>query len=324
MAQEHHWEMVLYGAPTPHDLCHIMVNFPALRTQASQKLAPLAFRKSYYRRMLLEHGDQSVKEDIANNLLSHPQNNGSQFGWILCDIIRYVQSLRTKALRRLVTLPGYKIFVSILVTSIPDLEQQIAELLSEKSPTYTSIPDEILLSERNAESFAELVGRYNDKLFRTAYKILKNEDAARDALQEAWLKIYQHADLFQKKEKIAASSWLYKVTINTAITHYRKQYHPISDPHEEIQFSREQMPLHQGLDGDEQVTQQIITKVLRAMSADDSKLLIDFYISGISYRELARTLDIPVTAVKMRLFRARERFREMWFLIEDKKTTDKL
>src|SRR3989344_2932262 len=70
--------------------------------------------------------------------------------------------------------------------------------------------------------FAILVEKYHDPLYRAAFKIVRNPEESEDIVQEAFVKMYKNAEKFQKLEGIEFKSWAYKVTINNAITHYRK------------------------------------------------------------------------------------------------------
>src|SRR3989338_5828825 len=88
----------------------------------------------------------------------------------------------------------------------------------------SDLKDEAVLALSLGEpaAFSILVERYQSPLFRAAFKIVKSREEAEDIVQESFVKIYKNADKFEKLEGIEFKSWAYKVTINTAITHYRK------------------------------------------------------------------------------------------------------
>ena len=83
--------------------------------------------------------------------------------------------------------------------------------------------EEILLASLKEPAFFELlVEKYHEPLMRAAWRVVRGREEAEDIVQEAFVKMYKNAHKFEKYEGIEFKSWAYKVTINTAITHYRK------------------------------------------------------------------------------------------------------
>src|SRR5437016_10779737 len=70
-------------------------------------------------------------------------------------------------------------------------------------------------------AFGELVRRYQDRLFNTVYRLLDNAEDAQDVVQEAFIHAYQSLDRFQGNSLFF--TWLYRIAVNTAISHRRKQ-----------------------------------------------------------------------------------------------------
>ena len=69
-------------------------------------------------------------------------------------------------------------------------------------------------------AFALLMRRHNRVLYRTARAILRDDAAAEDALQDAWLRAYHAMDAFQGESKL--STWLVRIVINEALARRRK------------------------------------------------------------------------------------------------------
>jgi RNA polymerase sigma-70 factor, ECF subfamily len=85
------------------------------------------------------------------------------------------------------------------------------------------LPD-VLLVERakggEVRAFETLMRRYNRRLFRTARGVLKNEDAAEDAVQEAYLSAFTHLDRYEPTGRFGA--WLTRIALNEALMLRRK------------------------------------------------------------------------------------------------------
>ena len=70
-------------------------------------------------------------------------------------------------------------------------------------------------------AFGELVRRYQDRLYNTVYRLVDNAEDAADVVQDAFLNAYQSLDGF--KGDSLFFTWLYRIAVNTAISHKRKQ-----------------------------------------------------------------------------------------------------
>lgn len=73
----------------------------------------------------------------------------------------------------------------------------------------------------DAQAYDILVERYHEKMLYLAVDLTKNFEDAQDVAQEAFIKAYQKLDQFRGNAKF--STWLYRITSNLAIDHYRKR-----------------------------------------------------------------------------------------------------
>ena len=70
-------------------------------------------------------------------------------------------------------------------------------------------------------AFEQLVKRYDDKLFRIARSVTHNREDSQDAVQETFLKAYQHLAEFRRDSQF--STWLIRITLNQSLMKLRKQ-----------------------------------------------------------------------------------------------------
>ena len=70
-------------------------------------------------------------------------------------------------------------------------------------------------------AFEQLVKRYDSKLLRIAQSITHNREDSQDAVQEAFLKVYQNLAAFREDSKF--STWLIRITVNQSLMKLRKQ-----------------------------------------------------------------------------------------------------
>lgn len=71
------------------------------------------------------------------------------------------------------------------------------------------------------ETFSQLMRRHSRRLFRTARAILRDDAAAEDALQEAWLRAYRSMHTFRGEAKL--TTWLVRIVVNEALARRRKE-----------------------------------------------------------------------------------------------------
>lgn len=175
------------------------------------------------------------------------------------------------------------------------------------------LKDEDILKAAQDEPalFELLVERYRSPLLRAALRVIKSREEAEDIVQEAFVKIYKNAHQFQKLEGIEFKSWAYKVTINTAITHYRKLKRGeflSEDPSIFEKPSEEQFDTHLHERAD---AKSIIADTLEKVPEHLAIVLKAYYFEDKSYQTIAQEHNISIPTLKMRLFRAKRIFKKL-------------
>lgn len=171
--------------------------------------------------------------------------------------------------------------------------------------------DEILLSasQEYPDLFSILVGRYQQAFLRFAGRILNSKEEAEDVVQEAFMKIYRHADQLQEGPGSKFKSWAYKVVFNTSLTHYRSAKKRSGEMTYLDTFLYDTLGSR---DFQDNLDVEILVKgILEKMPSDFRELLEMHYLKGLSYAQISEEKRITIPALKMRLFRARELFRDL-------------
>jgi len=176
--------------------------------------------------------------------------------------------------------------------------------------------EEALLIKRaqssDAAALEALLKLYEKRVYNIAYRYMNNEADAYDMAQEALIKVYRGIRSF--KGQSAFSSWVYRLTVNTCLDGLRKRRKvPLSLDHVlEIGASFEA-----GVgDSPEQCALSMenaedIQRAINSLSDDHRQVVILRDINGLTYEEIAYSLDISIGTVKSRLNRGRQRLREM-------------
>lgn len=160
-------------------------------------------------------------------------------------------------------------------------------------------------------AFDVLVLKYQHKIVNLVLRYVRDPDLALDIAQEAFLKAYRALPRFRGDS--AFYTWLYRIAVNTAKNHLAAQRRRPLDVELDLQDS-EQYDLHAKLketDTPEGVTmsQELNETVQRAIAGlpeDLRTAIILREIEGMSYEEIAQTMECPVGTVRSRIFRARD------------------
>lgn len=183
------------------------------------------------------------------------------------------------------------------------------------------------------DEFEEIVNRYKDKAMTLAMRILKNSEDAEDALQEAFIKTFRAIADKQFEERAKFSTYFYRIVYNTAIDFYKKHkaktYNLINidntrknDEGEvtdiaafEMNIDRDKYYMSGNYETDRSTLdndmQELVNKYLEEIPEKYSTILTLFYINDLSHDEIAETLKLPLGTVKNRIFRAKDKLKEV-------------
>jgi len=184
-----------------------------------------------------------------------------------------------------------------------------------------NIPEtEIMLIQKaqrgDVDAFNMLVLKYQDMLYRIAWRILHDEFAADDATQNAMIQTFKNIKSFRGG---SFKSWLARVTVNASYDELRRwkrqpamsleQFNNEGDEIESPLWMRD--PATGPEDALESVEMRdAIQHCLRDLIPDYRTVVVLVDIEGLSYEEAAQAVRIPVGTVKSRLARARMQIRK--------------
>jgi RNA polymerase sigma-70 factor (ECF subfamily) len=174
-----------------------------------------------------------------------------------------------------------------------------------------SLSDEAILerSKREPWIFAVLLERYQEPFMRKARSIVRNELDAEEVVQDAFTKIYVHADKFEVREGAKFSSWGYRILMNTAFTRYQKrikegQRFVNIDP--EFEQYLGERAAHSAFEE----KRDAIERILSRLPGHFVYVLRLHYLEHWSHADIAETTGESVGTIKARIHRAKGAFRK--------------
>jgi RNA polymerase sigma-70 factor, ECF subfamily len=181
--------------------------------------------------------------------------------------------------------------------------------------------DDAALIERSragdVAAFEPLVEKYRQRVWRLAYNLLRDREEAWDVAQEAFIRAYQALPSFRGQS--AFYTWLYRIVMNVAADRARargargRAFGTERVPEEDW----ERVLPDQGREDESpdavaarHEQRQKIMRALDTLPEHHRRIVVLSDLEGLSYREIADTLEIPMGTVMSRLHNARKRLRE--------------
>lgn len=189
------------------------------------------------------------------------------------------------------------------------------------APAAQSGDDEARLIEGlragDPAAFDELVNLAGGRMLAVARRMLRREEDAQDAVQEAFLSAYKALDRFDGRSRL--TTWLHRITINACLMRLRTlrrkpersiegllpQFLP--DGHQQTSSRRWKPELSAGIEAEE--TRALVRAKIDELPEDYRVVLLLRDIEGLDTEQTAVMLNVTTAAVKTRLHRARQALR---------------
>jgi len=191
------------------------------------------------------------------------------------------------------------------------------------SPPSPAVPDErdlvARLRDGDEAAYETLVRQHGGRMLAVAKRMLRNEDDARDAVQDAFLSAFRAVDRFEGGSQLG--TWLHRIVVNAALmklrTRRRKPEEPL-DPllprfQEDGHMERPARAWSRSADEvlESQETRQLVLDRIAELPETYRTIVLLRDVEGLDTEEAAKALEITPGAVKTRLHRARLALREL-------------
>jgi RNA polymerase sigma-70 factor (ECF subfamily) len=161
------------------------------------------------------------------------------------------------------------------------------------------LADVVRSFEGDHVAFQALVDRYHRPFFTFALRVLGDREEASDAVQTAFVKVYENLGTFDRSRRFF--SWAYRILVNECLNvrRARRPTEPIdpnlvsdSSPHDDVERAERR--------------RQVQAAILQ-LPIEYRDVIVLHYFSGLAYEDISETLGVPQKTVKSRLYTARQR-----------------
>lgn len=173
--------------------------------------------------------------------------------------------------------------------------------------------DEDVLAEsfNNPALFELLVNRHEEAFLRKARRIVKDEEVARDVVQDTFVKVYLYGRKFKPVEGAKFTSWAYRILINVCFLYYKKikrdnEFSTLMDEELEAVLSYDDRDEKKQL-----MDRDYLESLFSRIPETFARVLRLYVMSGKNYREIAEVEGVSEGAIKTRVHRAREMMRKL-------------
>lgn len=175
---------------------------------------------------------------------------------------------------------------------------------------------------QSTEAYQELLKKYEPMVYSTCYRMLGSAPEAEEATQDTFLRIFHKIHQFEGRSTF--KTWMFRIVYNFCMTRRRK----LATKRERDETVGEEIiaranESHREALGPDQNDSEYVRLALRELRDEDREIITLRFISDLSLEEMADILELKLSATKMRLYRAMEKFKEI-YLMQQKKREEAL
>lgn len=175
----------------------------------------------------------------------------------------------------------------------------------EQATDWQRLSDEdcvAFMQQGDKDAFSELVRRYQGRIYRYVLRMIGCPEDALDISQDTFVSAYHHLGTWQPQALFR--TWLFRIATNTATDYLRRNKRWNHVPIDDVTHTLDDgMDLEQQLDSATRCSAMI--ELLQELPPIFRQVLLLRELEGMSYAEIAKTLDVNEGTIKSRISRAR-------------------
>jgi len=171
---------------------------------------------------------------------------------------------------------------------------------------------------QDPQSFEEIYEAYGERILNLAFRFTRNEETARDLTQDIFIKVYQNLESFEQRSQIY--TWIHRIAINHITSNLKRERRhrwlnvldsTVSDLLHEDKLDPDFRSRIADLPPDKKLEQsereRIVSQAIQMLPVKYRVPLVLHHYEEMSYKEIAATLDLSMSAVESRIHRAKKR-----------------
>ena len=163
--------------------------------------------------------------------------------------------------------------------------------------------------EGDVNAFAQLVEKYKHMVYTVAFRMVRQHEDAEEIAQDVFLSAHRNLKKFKRKSKF--STWLYRIVYNKSLDYLKvnRKITVTTLDSLDLNMVMTENTIIKGIELNERGI--IIKEALKELSPQDNALMVFFYFEELSLKEISKITGIKENAIKVRLYRSRQRLAEV-------------
>lgn len=147
--------------------------------------------------------------------------------------------------------------------------------------------------------FKTIFQENSEKVLHLCLSYTGDMDTAHDLLQETFIKVWKNLNTFRNQSQI--STWIYRIAINTCLSHLRVEKNRRSDPLEDHHIK--------GLIDEQSVKEEQISQLYRCIAEleENERMIISMVLDEVPYPEIADVFDITEGNLRVKIHRIKQK-----------------
>ena len=167
-----------------------------------------------------------------------------------------------------------------------------------------------IVREKDIQKYAEIIDRYQGKLFAYLYRLVGSRQDAQDLLQDVFIKAYQNLYSYDTKRKF--SSWIYRIAHNEAVNYIKRKSLKRFIPWESVIIAKDRLEMSSATEEADEILvrkeiRREVNETMDKLPFKYKQVLILRYYSDKSYREISEILGRPINTVGTLINRAKKK-----------------
>jgi len=162
-----------------------------------------------------------------------------------------------------------------------------------------------LAKEGYEHAFEAIYKAYFSFVSNVSYRVVRKREESEEVCQEVFMMIYRKIGDFRQESTL--KTWIYRITINCALKYSQKKSKErtgMIEYDEKIPIASNEKDVRNKIDDEE--NEKVVQDLLNHLNLEQRACLVLRTMEGLSYKEIAETLRIPINTVRSRIKRARE------------------
>jgi RNA polymerase sigma-70 factor (ECF subfamily) len=165
------------------------------------------------------------------------------------------------------------------------------------------------LKAGEAGAFEELVALYRERVYRVAWRVVRDDETAEDVAQEAFIRVFRHVHRFEERSSLY--TWIYRITVNIALNRLRRDRFRQMVPLGDLQWEDRRPQADASHEAMSSELAERVNAAVRALPDKQRAVFTLRFFEDMSHKEIAAVVGCSEGTSKANYFHAVRKLRKL-------------